>query len=437
MKIAAMQQAAPAQTKQAKASRETERSNPFSAQLSRASAKNSQSKEQVQDSSVKSKEDTAAGKDLNTTVEEMIRGLEDILEELSIEAGYVNAGFLESKDMQALLNNLPQELSQKLQSLFQNNLTMEGILESVKSWDSKDKFLAVLMAMTQLEKQAGIEESSAQKQFLKMMEEMKGQLQLPKGQEVKSMAELVQALTKQAVKQDKNILQLLENAAVKNTQKDTHLLFANVRSVGVPVMASKQGSQQNNHSSNQQDSSQAGKQMVDAMISRSDQNIQGSSEQTQTKLQHVIQLNSNQPKPMQQQFIEQFQKIIQKSQFTSFANGNAQLTLKLNPEHLGTLSIKLIQTNGEMAARIIASTQSAKDLIESNLHQLRHLFAGQNVQVEKFEVNIQNQQQYQMFKDNQDNGKHNEQQEKQSEGNDEEAQSFAESFEEELLNLMA
>ena len=87
-----------------------------------------------------------------------------------------------------------------------------------------------------------------------------------------------------------------------------------------------------------------------------------------------------------QQFSEQLLKIIHSSRFSRNGNNHAQLVVRLHPEHLGSLTIKLIRDNGELTAKIIASTSSAKELIEANIQQIRHAIPAQNIIIEKFDL---------------------------------------------------
>lgn len=69
-----------------------------------------------------------------------------------------------------------------------------------------------------------------------------------------------------------------------------------------------------------------------------------------------------------------------------FRNGITELTVRLQPEHLGSLTIKLIHNQGEVTARMITQTDIARHLLESQIHQLRLAFHAQNLNVEKIEV---------------------------------------------------
>nr|WP_255457368.1 flagellar hook-length control protein FliK [Sporosarcina sp. JAI121] len=66
--------------------------------------------------------------------------------------------------------------------------------------------------------------------------------------------------------------------------------------------------------------------------------------------------------------------------------GTNRLLIKLYPEHLGQVRIELIQNNGIMTARILASTALGKEMLDSQLHQLRSAFLQQNLQVERIDI---------------------------------------------------
>ncbi|MBA2873989.1 flagellar hook-length control protein FliK [Thermaerobacillus caldiproteolyticus] len=89
---------------------------------------------------------------------------------------------------------------------------------------------------------------------------------------------------------------------------------------------------------------------------------------------------------MNQQFVQQLTEIIKSGKFTQLGNGQSQLVIRLHPEHLGTLTVKLVQENGELMAKIIASSTSAKELIEANIQQIRHVIPAQHITIEKFDV---------------------------------------------------
>ncbi|MFF2287119.1 flagellar hook-length control protein FliK [Peribacillus butanolivorans] len=136
----------------------------------------------------------------------------------------------------------------------------------------------------------------------------------------------------------------------------------------------------------------------------------------------------------QEEFVKQFESILSKANFTG-ANGVNKLLIKLNPEHLGSLRIELIQKDGMMTAKILATSAQAKDMLEKQIHGLKQALNGQNIQIEKIEVS----QAYNAFNSEKfsqkDADEQNRQQENKRESNDETESEFTGSFTEALLNL--
>lgn len=101
--------------------------------------------------------------------------------------------------------------------------------------------------------------------------------------------------------------------------------------------------------------------------------------------QFVLTIEKSGQPVKQEQFIKAFENILSKANFTN-GNGMQKLFIKLNPEHLGSLRIEIIQKDSVLIAKIMATTANAKDLLESQIQGLKHAFNGQNLQIEKIEV---------------------------------------------------
>lgn len=136
--------------------------------------------------------------------------------------------------------------------------------------------------------------------------------------------------------------------------------------------------------------------------------------------------------------IKQFENILARSHFSNSA-GTQKLLIKLNPEHLGSLRIELIQRETGLVAKIMTTTQLAKETLETHLNGLKHAFGSQNIQVDRIEVSQQmtQQQQERFFNRDGQQGSHQqwqgrEEQDKHNEGLEE--QSFNFSLEEALIN---
>lgn len=86
-----------------------------------------------------------------------------------------------------------------------------------------------------------------------------------------------------------------------------------------------------------------------------------------------------------QLLLRELQNVLKRSNFGQL-NGTNRISVKLYPEHLGQLRIELLQTNGLLTARILASNAVGKEMLENQLHQLRSAFLQQNIQVERIDI---------------------------------------------------
>jgi hypothetical protein len=101
--------------------------------------------------------------------------------------------------------------------------------------------------------------------------------------------------------------------------------------------------------------------------------------------QFILHVQQNGQPVSENVLIKQFESILSKSTFIK-GNGQQKLFIKLYPEHLGTLRIELIQQENMMAAKILATTAKAKEMLENHLSHLKHSLAQQNIQIEKIEI---------------------------------------------------
>jgi flagellar hook-length control protein FliK len=152
--------------------------------------------------------------------------------------------------------------------------------------------------------------------------------------------------------------------------------------------------------------------------------------------QWTLKIPSSQDEGQKQQFVREIQQIISRGKLIVTEAGFTKMQIKLTPEHLGTIEVHLIQRHGEITAKIIASSQAAKEAIDGQLSQLKQAFAGQNVEFEKVEVLLQKEEQG--FKFTEDQGRQNEDGENptNSKDNEDESDSINLSFEEQLSQMI-
>lgn len=112
---------------------------------------------------------------------------------------------------------------------------------------------------------------------------------------------------------------------------------------------------------------------------------QGQATTVQTKVETVTVTLPTQKTAQSEEFLKELQKVMNRIQFGQAANAN-RLVIKLYPEHLGTIRIELIQKDGVLTAKMLASTALGKELLDTNSGQLRQGLANQNIQIEKLEI---------------------------------------------------
>jgi len=91
------------------------------------------------------------------------------------------------------------------------------------------------------------------------------------------------------------------------------------------------------------------------------------------------------PVPVQQ-FADQIGKYLVKQFQLTQGNGISEAKLKLTPEHLGQVDIRIVMNNGVLTAQFIADSPAAREMLENQMAQLRASLSGQGLQVERLEV---------------------------------------------------
>lgn len=156
-----------------------------------------------------------------------------------------------------------------------------------------------------------------------------------------------------------------------------------------------------------------------------------------SKLEQYVLTTEKSGQPVdQEQFIKQFEKILNKASFTS-STGMQKLMIKLNPEHLGALRIEIIQKDSGLTARIMATTAKGKEMLDTQLQGLKQSFAGQGIQVDKIEISQTTsfQERFTPRDSDASQQQRNQAREQKSEENDEPLNEFNDRFEEALLNF--
>lgn len=83
--------------------------------------------------------------------------------------------------------------------------------------------------------------------------------------------------------------------------------------------------------------------------------------------------------------VKEIQQLIGRGQFSN-GQGTMKLLLKLYPENLGSIRIEVMQKDGVLSVRLLASTPQAKELLDSQINQLKTSFAQANIQMDRIDI---------------------------------------------------
>ncbi|WP_228116285.1 flagellar hook-length control protein FliK [Fictibacillus phosphorivorans] len=135
-----------------------------------------------------------------------------------------------------------------------------------------------------------------------------------------------------------------------------------------------------------------------------------------------------------EQFVREVQQIISRGKLFVTESGFTKMQIRLTPEHLGNIEIQLIQKHGEITAKIIASSQGAKDALDSQLTQLKQAFTSQDIDFEKIDVFLNGDEQTFDFRDQHNQAHEDQQHAEQNMSEDENSDHL--SFNEQLSQLV-
>ncbi len=116
------------------------------------------------------------------------------------------------------------------------------------------------------------------------------------------------------------------------------------------------------------------------------------------EFQRVLQQNTPQtsvkdPAPVAaktEENLMQFSQSLVKSGQLLLSTGVADMRIRLKPEHLGDLRLRIMMEEGILKATFQAQSQQVKEILESNLSALKQSLKEQGIQVEKFVVTTGN-----------------------------------------------
>jgi flagellar hook-length control protein FliK len=71
-----------------------------------------------------------------------------------------------------------------------------------------------------------------------------------------------------------------------------------------------------------------------------------------------------------------------------FSNGQNEIRIQLKPEHLGQVRLSISTDQQQVMVKVVAELPVVKELLETNLPQLRSELQGQGLEIDKFDVSV-------------------------------------------------
>jgi flagellar hook-length control protein FliK len=337
--------------------------------------------------------------ELAALVEEPLEKLSELIKELPLDEGFLSEDLLDIKEIQQLLDVLPEEWSEEIKTLIENNTSLEGLLEEFKTSGDPVQLLALITSLTANEHHFADKKMSETVQLAvqKIMHSF-----FPKFSQEEKTQPIQQTLSQflnflpSGEKSSSIEKQVVIKGQSFNTSRFVELAFVN-------QLASE---------NSQPKSSQTLPSTM--MLDTTNSQI--------ARFQTMVLPSGDSPpeRPTQEQFIRQFQNLLSRSSFQQLANGTQQLNLKLHPASLGRMDITIQQVNGVMMASIMTTTKVARELMDGQLSQLRNAFLLQNIPIDKIEVTQQQNQQLLKDPNHDDSKKHKESQHNEASDKEEE-----------------
>lgn len=249
-------------------------------------------------------------------------------------------------DLLTLLNMDLEQLNEMVQNVLDEEIVIENIWDFIHLANEEPKFLAQITSILQGEGNGSPKEATQLLQLLKLAQVVGEQTDLKFNQ-----PEQISTL--------KNQLLTISHTVVKEVSTSTGKVSIEGFEKVMKQVETK----------------------VETTTSAPNTNIQ----QTTTTKTVTVTLPNTNSTAQSEALVKQIEALIARSQMSN-TQGTMKILLKLNPENLGSIRIELIQRDGMISARLLASTAIGKELLDSQIHQLKQSFVQQNIQLDRIDI---------------------------------------------------
>lgn len=120
---------------------------------------------------------------------------------------------------------------------------------------------------------------------------------------------------------------------------------------------------------------------------KSDTNIVTVTDNQNLELEEVKQVEIQKTSPVSSKNV--MEQIVDGTKTTLKVNGDtSEMTLKLKPDHLGELSLKVKVHNGVITAEFNVESHTVKQILESNMNLLKDVLAEKGMSIDSLEVSV-------------------------------------------------
>lgn len=278
---------------------------------------------------------------------------------------------LNSDELLSLLNLDLEQLNTIVQELLGEEVVIENIWDFIQLANEEPKFMAQITSILEGKEKGSPKEAAQLLQLLKITQLVGEQTDLKFNQpeQINGLKELLQSIAKTFTKEvtttsGKVSIEGFQQVVEKTVETKVNInVNSKVEGKAETIVETKSVTK------------------VDTTTA-TNPNIQQSLSTPKTI---TVTLPNSNSTAQSEALARQIEAIISRSQMSN-TQGTMKILLKLYPENLGSIRIELVQKDGMISARLLASTAIGKELLDSQIHQLKQAFVQQNIQLDRIDI---------------------------------------------------
>lgn len=279
---------------------------------------------------------------------------------------------LNSDELLSLLNLDLEQLNTIVQELLGEEVVIENIWDFIQLANEEPKFMAQITSILEGKEKGSPKEAAQLLQLLKITQLVGEQTDLKFNQpeQINGLKELLQSIAKTFTKEvtttsGKVSIEGFQQVMEKTVETKVNInVNSKVEGKAETIVETKSVTK------------------VDTTTTATNPNIQQSLSTPKTI---TVTLPNSNSTAQSEALARQIEAIISRSQMSN-TQGTMKILLKLYPENLGSIRIELVQKDGMISARLLASTAIGKELLDSQIHQLKQAFVQQNIQLDRIDI---------------------------------------------------